>query len=153
MLRGEAKPSGHVAVIGCGLVGVEVAELLASRGVQVTAMEKKGVGTGLNMLRRMFMNPEFKHYKIAKMSGALVTSLEAGKVNYEITDRKTKEVSQGTLECDAVVICTGITSRPCEELKAKCEASGIPVQVIGDAAAARDAREATFEGYEAAMSL
>lgn len=153
VLRGEASPAGHVAVIGCGLVGAEVAELLASRGAQVTALEKKGVGTGLNMLRRMFLNPEFKYYKIAKMSGALVTSLEPGMVNYEITDRKTKEVSRGTLKCDAAVICTGITARPCGELKETCEAAGIPVQVIGDALAARDARTASWEGYEAGMAL
>lgn len=153
VLRGEASPAGHVAVIGCGLVGAEVAELLASRGAQVTALEKKGVGTGLNMLRRMFLNPEFKYYKIAKMSGALVTSLEPGVVNYEITDRKTKEVSRGTLKCDAAVICTGITARPCGELKETCEAAGIPVQVIGDALAARDARTASREGYEAGMAL
>lgn len=153
VLRGEVKPEGHVAVIGCGLVGAEVAELLASRGVQVTAIERKGVGTGLNMLRRMFLNPEFKYYKIAKMAGTNVTKLEAGKVYYEMTDRKSKEIIPGSFDCDAVVICSGITSRPCSGLKDRCDQLGIPVETIGDAVKARDARFATGEGYKAAMSI
>lgn len=153
VLKGEAAPEGHVAVIGCGLVGAEISELLASRGVQVTAIERKGVGTGLNMLRRMFLKPEFKYYKINKMPGTNVTSLEPGKVHYEITDRKTNTVSTGVLECDNVVICTGITSRPYGELKEACDQMGVSVDVIGDALKARDARFATFEGYQAAMAI
>lgn len=153
ILKGEAAPTGHVAVVGCGLVGTEVAELLASRGVQVTAIERKGVGTGLSMLRRMFMAPEFKYYKIAKMSGTNVLSIEPGKLNYQMSDRKTGTVTDGTLECDAVVICTGITARGSEDLKGKCEELGIPVDVIGDAAGARDLRIATCEGYEAGMAI
>ena len=153
VLKGEVNPTGRVAVIGCGLVGTEVAELLASRGAQVIAIERKGVGTGLSMLRRMFMSPEFKYYKIAKMSGTNVTALEQGKVHYIMTDRKTKEVTQGVLECDAAVICTGITARPSDGLKARCEELGIPVEVIGDAAGARDCTIATREGYDAGMAI
>lgn len=153
VLKGEVNPTGHVAVVGCGLVGAEIAELLASRGQKVTAIERKGVGTGMNMLRRMFLSPEFKYYKIAKMAGTNVTSIEQGKINYEMTDNKTKEVSEGNLECDAVVICTGITSRPSKDLQSKCEELNIPHHVIGDAAKARDARIAAFEGYEAGMSI
>lgn len=153
VLKGEANPEGHVAVVGCGLVGVEIAELLASRGQQVTAIERKGVGTGLNMLRRMFMAPEFKYYKIAKMSGTEITGFEPGKVQYAMSDRKTKEVHKGAFDCDAVVICTGITTRPSEDLQAKCKELNISFDLIGDAVAARDALKATKEGYEVAMAL
>lgn len=153
VLKGEANPTGHVAVVGCGLVGAEVAELLASRGQKVTAMERKGVGTGLNMLRRMFLSPEFKYYKIAKMSGTNVTGIEPGKVHYVMSDKKTKTVTEGTLECDAVVICTGITSRSSSDLQSKCEELKIPFNVIGDAAKARDGRIATLEGYEVGMAI
>ena len=99
------------------------------------------------------MNPEFKYYKIAKMSGTNVTALEQGKVHYIMTDKKTKEVTQGVLECDATVICTGITARPSDGLKARCEELGIPVEVIGDAAGARDCTIATREGYDAGMAI
>lgn len=153
VLKGEANPTGHVAVVGCGLVGVEVAELLASRGNQVTAIERKGIGTGLNMLRRMFMNPEFKYYKIAKMSGTNVSALEPGKVHYQMTDRKTKEVHEGSFDCDAVVICTGITSRSTDELKNKCEEMGVSYDIIGDALKTRDALVAAAEGYRVGHAI
>lgn len=153
VLKGEVNPTGHVAVIGCGLVGAEVAELLASRGQKVTAIERKGVGTGLNMLRRMFLNPEFKYYKIAKMSGTNVTALEEGKVHYQMSDKKTKTVTDGILECDAVVVCTGIAARPSQELQEKCKELNIPFSVIGDALKARDAMVATAEGYKAGMAI
>lgn len=153
VLKGEVKPEGHVAVVGCGLVGTEVSQLLASRGVQVTAIERKGLGTGMNMLRRMFLPAEMKYYKIAKMPGTDVKEIKDGVIHYDMTDKKTKEIIPGTLECDSVVICTGITSRPTGDLQAKCEEMGIPYNVIGDAVKARDARIATLEGYQAAMEI
>ncbi len=153
VLRGEVNPSGRVAIVGCCSVGTEVAELLASRGAEVTAIDRKGVGNGMTMLRRMFQGPEFKHFKIAKMPGTNVVGFEPGKLHYIMTDRKTKVSTQGVLDCDWAVICTGITSRPSDELKAKCEELGITVNVIGDALEARDARFATGEGAEVAMSI
>ena len=153
VLKGEVEPKGHVAVVGCGLVGTEVAQYLAARGAQVTAIERKGVGTGLSMLRRMFMNPEFKYYKINKMSGTNIVGIEPGKLHYIMTNKKTQEVTEGVLECDAAVICTGITARPSEDLQEKCKELGVPFNVIGDAAGARDARIATQEGYEVGMSI
>ena len=153
VLNGDVNLTGHVAVIGCGLVGAEVSELLASKGVQVTAIDKKGVGTGLNMLRRMFLHPEFKFYKIAKMSGTNVTSIEPGKISYVMTNKKTNEVTEGVLECDSVVICTGITSRSTEDLQRKCEELKIPFDVIGDALSSRTALDATREGYKVAMTI
>lgn len=153
VLKGEVNPTGHVAVIGAGLVGAEIAELLASKGAQVTAIDKKGVGTGLNMLRRMFLSPEFKFYKVNKMNGTNITSIEPGKLNYVMTNKKTKEVTEGVLECDSVVVCTGITSNPSEDLQVKCKELEIPCSVIGDAAAARTALDATGEGYKVAMAI
>lgn len=153
VLKGEANPTGHVAVIGCGLVGAEIAELLASRGQQVTAIDRKGVGTGLNMLRRMFLSPEFKYYKIAKMSGTNISAIEPGKLHYQMSDRKTKQVTEGVLECDSVVVCTGITARPSEDLQDKCKELEIPCSVIGDAKAARTALDAVAEGYRVGMEI
>lgn len=153
VLRGEVNPSGNVAIVGCGSVGTEVAELLAAKGAKVTVIDKKGVGNGMTMLRRMFQGPEFKYYKIAKMAGTNVVGFEPGKVHYIMTDRKTKTSTQGVLECDYAVICTGITSRPSDELKNKCEQLGITCNVIGDALQARDARYATGEAAEVAMNI
>lgn len=153
VVSGEVSPTGVVAVVGCGSVGTEVAELLAERGCQVTAIDKKGVGNGMTMLRRMFQDPEFQRYGIKKMGGTTVTAIEPGKLHYVSVNRRTKEKTEGSFACDKVVICTGITARNSDDLQAKCTELGIPMQVIGDAKQARDLRVATGEGYKAGMSI
>lgn len=87
------------------------------------------------------------------MSGTNIVGIEPGKLHYIMTNKKTQEVTEGVLECDAAVICTGITARPSEDLQEKCKELGVPFNVIGDAAGARDARIATQEGYEVGMSI
>lgn len=153
VLSGEIEPKGTFAVVGCGSVGNEVAQYLAARGAKVVPFEIRGMGNGLAMMRRMFQGPEFKYLGIKGFAGTTVTAIEPGKVHYVTVDRKTKEATEGTLECDKVVICTGAVSRPTDDLKKKCEELGIPVQVIGDAAKVGDALKAGGAGYRAAMAI
>ena len=153
VLRGQAEPEGNVVVIGCGSVGVEVSEYLAMKGAKVTAAEAKGAGRGLNMLRKMFMHPEFKYYGIKALSGANITEIKEDSVHFVSQDRKTKEITEGDIPCDAVVVCTGIKSVPTDDLTASCEKMNIPYHVIGDAKETRDARFATAEAYETAMEI
>lgn len=153
VLTGEVKLSGSVCVVGCGSVGSEVAMLLASQGCKVTAMEQKGVGNGLTMLRKMFIKPQFKGFGITGMGGTTVLGIDGKTVHYVITDRKTKETTQGSADFDAVIICTGITARGSEDLQAKCAELNIPCQVIGDAKQARTALWATREAAKVAMEM
>lgn len=154
VVKGEVKLSGNVCVVGCGSVGSEVAMILASQGCKVTVMEKKGVGNDLTMLRKMFLKPQLKGYGITAMSGTAVLGIEDGrKVHYVITDRKTKESTQGSAEFDAVVICMGITARGSDELQARCAELNIPCHVIGDAKQARTALWATREAAKVAMNM
>ena len=74
-------------------------------------------------------------------------------MHYVITDRKTKETTQGSADFDAVVICMGITARGSEELQAKCAELSIPCHVIGDAKQARTALWATREAAEVALAI
>ena len=153
-LTGEVKLSGNVCVVGCGSVGSEVAMLLAAQGCKVTVMEKKGVGNDLTMLRKMFIKPQFKGFGITGMSGTAVLGIEDGKkVHFVVTDRKTKESTQGSADFDAVVICMGITARGSEDLQAKCAELGVPCHVIGDAKQARTALWATREAAKVALDM
>lgn len=53
ILNGKATASGHVAVIGGGLVGVETAEYLSEQGTAVTVIEMlDGVAKDLGALRK-----------------------------------------------------------------------------------------------------
>ncbi len=154
VLTGEVKLSGNVCVVGCGSVGSEVAMLLAAQGCKVTVMEKKGVGNDLTMLRKMFIKPQFKGFGITGMSGTAVLGIEDGKkVHFVVTDRKTKESTQGSAGFDAVVICMGITARGSEDLQAKCAELGVPCHVIGDAKQARTALWATREAAKVALDM
>ena len=154
VLTGEVKLSGNVCVVGCGSVGSEVAMLLAAQGCKVTVMEKKGVGNDLTMLRKMFIKPQFKGFGITGMSGTAVLGIEDGKkVHFVVTDRKTKESTQGSADFDAVVICMGITARGSEDLQAKCAELGVPCHVIGDAKQARTALWATREAAKVALDM
>ena len=154
VLTGEVKLSGNVCVVGCGSVGSEVAMLLAAQGCKVTVMEKKGVGNDLTMLRKMFIKPQFKGFGITGMSGTAVLGIEDGKkVHFVVTDRKTKESTQGSADFDAVVLCMGITARGSEDLQAKCAELGVPCHVIGDAKQARTALWATREAAKVALDI
>jgi len=157
VLRGEVNPTGTVCVVGCGSVGSEIAELLAGRGCKVTALEKKKVGNDLTMLRSMFFRPECKQYGITAKGFSNVTAIEGNTVKYTVTavNRATKEktVTEASADFDYVVICTGITSRPSDDLQAKCAELGIPAHVIGDAKKARTALWATREAYQVASQI
>ena len=154
VLTGEVKLSGNVCVVGCGSVGSEVAMLLAAQGCKVTVMEKKGVGNDLTMLRKMFIKPQFKGFGITGMSGTAVLGIEDGKkVHFVVTDRKTKESTQGSADFDALVICMGISACGSEDLQAKCAELGVPCHVIGDAKQARTALWATREAAKVALDM
>ena len=128
--------------------------ILATQGCKVTVMEKKGVGNDLTMLRKMFIKPQFKGFGITGMSGTAVLGIEDGKkVHFVVTDRKTKESTQGSADFDAVVICMGITARGSEDLQAKCAELGVPCHVIGDAKQARTALWATREAAKVALDM
>ena len=146
-----------MCVVGCGSVGSELAELLADRGCKVTCLEKKKVGNDLTMLRSMFFRPECQKYGITAQGFCHVTEIDGHTVKYSqtVVNRQTKErtVTEKTAEFDSVVICTGITARPSDDLKAECEKLGVPAHVIGDAKQARTALWATREAYEVAMEI
>ncbi len=157
VLRGEVEPTGKVLVVGCGSVGSEISELLASRGCQVTAFDMKKVGNDLTMMRSMFYRPECKKFGITAAGFSKVTAIDGHTVHYTVTkvNRATKEktVTDMTQDFDSVVICTGITSRPSDDLQAKCAELGIKAHVIGDAKKARTALWATREAFEVANEI
>ena len=153
VLRGEVAPTGNVIILGGGGVGTEVAQQLAVKGAQVTILDAKRVGNGMGMLRKMFMDLEFPGYGIKRVSFAKVTEIQDHKILYKLTDKKTKKVTDKEREFDALVICTGITARPSDELQAKCTELGSPFDVIGDAKKSRMALDATADAYAVGTSI
>ena len=153
VMKGEADPTGNVIVVGCGVVGSDVARLLHKRGANVTCLELKGPGNGLGMLCKMCMTEDFGNMEIKTVGGSKVYKIEGNTIYYKYTNRKTRKVSDKEREFDSVVICTGITPRSSTDLQEKCEALGIPCTLIGDAKKARTALSAAADGYKLGSTI
>lgn len=145
VLMGKEEISGNVVVIGGGLVGLEAADYLASKGCKVSVVEMKdNIGADLGSLRKITVMMKMKQLQVELKSACKVNDLnEAGIVleNGEI------------IPCDHVVYAVGSKPLDCTALTKACEECGIPYQIIGDAKAARRALNAIEEGYYAAMEV
>lgn len=147
----EAK--GEVVILGGGLIGCETAQYLINKGVKdVRVMDKKRVGNRMGMLRTMFMDIEYPGKTIQKSNRSNITSIGDHEITYKFTD-KFKKTSEKTRHFDTLIIATGTTSRPTEELTTKCNELGIAYDIIGDAKKVRMAIDATADAYEVAMNI
>ena len=102
ILDGKVEVSGHVAVIGGGLVGAETAEYLANRGCQVSIIEmtdkiaKEESSTVLPTMMADFAKHDVKQYVNTKVNS--ITDKAVHAVNGE---------EDVTIECDYVVMAAG----------------------------------------------
>ncbi len=147
VLRKEVEPGCRTAIIGGGLVGIEVAELLVSQGKEVVIVEMQDeVAKELVHTRKIFALDFIARHEIPVYVNTRCVSIGEGEITLE------KEGSQFKLEhMDTVVLATGSRSR--NELAAVVQASGIPYHVIGDALKPRKALEAIYEGAEVAQLI
>jgi NADPH-dependent 2,4-dienoyl-CoA reductase/sulfur reductase-like enzyme len=149
-LSGKELPKGRIAVIGGGLVGLEVAECLAEKEAttHVTVVEMLGsVGNELGMLRKIAVMQELAAKGIETITGAKCLAIQAGSISVE------KDGTALEIECDSVVIAIGSKPRNYGEVKSFCERKGIPCHVIGDALKARKALNAIADAAEVARAI
>ncbi|MEG1732663.1 MAG: FAD-dependent oxidoreductase, partial [Longicatena sp.] len=148
VLDGKTEVQGSVGVIGGGLVGLEVADYLVSKGNSVTLIEMLDqAGKDLGSLRKI----------------AVMTKMAQAKVNIQC-DTTCKEINeQGILcekdgqdvqiTCDSVVMAVGSRSNDSSSLIEACNTVNIPYYVIGDARKARRALNAIEEGFQCALEI
>lgn len=148
ILNGKATASGHVAVIGGGLVGVETAEYLSEQGAAVTVIEMlDGVAKDLGALRKIcVMESLYMHH----IETVVNTSVKAVVENGVLVEN---EGVEQVIPCDSVVMAVGARARDHEALTEACEKKQIPYHIIGDAKKARRALQAIAEAHETARSL
>lgn len=145
VLMGKEKLSGYIAIIGGGLVGLEVADYLATQGCKVTVLEMKDkIGTDLGSLRQIAVMMKMNQLKVELKPSSKVNSLSKEGVVLE---------SGQTIPCEHVVYAVGSKSVDNSELCSMMDKLSIPYQIIGDAKAARRALNAIEEGYYAAMEV
>lgn len=145
VLMGKEKLSGYIAIIGGGLVGLEVADYLATQGCKVTVLEMKDkIGADLGSLRQIAVMMKMNQLKVELKPSSKVNSLTKEGVVLE---------SGQTIPCEHVVYAVGSKSVDNSELCSMMDKLSIPYQIIGDAKAARRALNAIEEGYYAAMEV
>lgn len=145
VLDGETVAGERVVVIGGGLVGLEVADLLASAGKSVTVIEmaeRAGAGLGSARMTCVFG-------KLGKLGVQILTSTKFVRM---VEDGLEVEDADGVRElaCDDVVVAVGSRAADNAELTAALETAGVPFCVIGDAQCPRRALDAIREGFLAA---
>lgn len=148
ILEGNIKPGKKVLVVGGGMVGCEVADLLGELGHQVSIIELRDtLGADVIPEHRKFLMKELKEYQVEGITGAKVTEFYEDGVSYVLEDGSEGRVSG----MDSVVLAMGYRNH--NELSEKIEDDVKEVVVIGDAVRARRALEATKEALEAAMTI
>lgn len=147
VLSGDVLLSGDVAVVGGGLVGLEVAELCAQQGCRVSVIEMTdSVENGLGELRKICVRRALQEEPILVLTESTVLRITDKGLEYEDPE--------GTHElgADYIVLATGYSSNGVEELTASF-GDHAKVHVVGDALSPRKAIDAIREGYQVGRSI
>ena len=149
VLEGRAEvPEGPVVVIGGGLVGLEVADFLATAGHAVTVVEQlEQAGADLGSVRKICVLGRLAQLGVVTRTGTRFVGVGEGGAVVE------KDGAEETIACVAVVVAVGSRAVDNTELLAACEAAGVPVHVVGDANKPRRAIDAIREGFLMARDL
>ena len=148
VLTGRAEVGGATLVIGGGLVGIEVAEHLAQRGVPVVVVEMLSeIARDMEPITRKLTSKRLAKLPVTVHTDSRVTALSAD-------GKATVEGPNGARVLgpfDAVVAAVG--TRPRDELSSQLAARNIEVHVVGDAAELAQVQGAVRSAWEVARSL
>lgn len=148
VLLGNEKLHGKIAVIGGGLVGVEVAEYLLEEGCEVAIIEMMPeIAGNLGLMRRI---PVMEY--LEEKNAHIFTNTKC----MEITEAGVKTERDGEemlVEADSVVMAVGSKSRDTGALKELCGYNDVAYTVIGDASKARNAIDAIHEAWKLSLAL
>ena len=142
-------PLGNrVAVIGGGLVGLELAEFLAERGRTLTVLEE-GPKFGLEMAhpRRWHVLNELREHGVDLISDARIESIEKDAVFYQDDDSGESK----SVQADTVVLAIGLGAHP--EMRPQLEKAGVTLREIGDVSGVGYIEGAIRDGFHAALEL
>lgn len=148
VLNGYIVPEGNIAVIGAGMVGLEVAEYLQTRGRQVTIIEMlEEVGKGLGAMRKSLVMPELEKEQVQILTLTKCLEIKENSVVVE------QDGNQREIPIDSVVLAIGSISRDLMAITALCDAVGIPYHTVGDAKKVTRAMEAIADAADVAMKI
>jgi len=147
VLSEQVPPKEHVVVMGGGLIGMETADFLLQKGVQVTLVEVLKRSPVLKITSHGYM----LHTRLREGSCKLIFNTSIERIGENSITILSDGEEQTLSPVDQVIIAVGL--KPRDELKKFLKESGIPHYVIGDAQKPRRIMEATEEGARAAWNL
>ena len=148
VLDGLDEIEGETVVIGGGLVGLEVADFIATRGSKVHVIEMaEKAGKDLGSLRAITVMGKMQTLGVEILTD---TRFEKLCENGVVCAGKEGSVA---IPCRNVVVAVGSRPNDSSALEKACAELGISCTKIGDAKQARRALDAVAEGFAAARTL
>jgi 2,4-dienoyl-CoA reductase-like NADH-dependent reductase (Old Yellow Enzyme family)/thioredoxin reductase len=147
VLAGLEKADDTCAVIGGGLVGVEVADTLADQGKTVVLVARSQLLKKAVHADRVYYLDRIKEHGIEVLTETQVLAIGPDWIEVVPEDR----VRRTLHGIDSVVMCTGYTPRKPET--EALEGLNVPLYYIGDVAGPRKFFEAIEEGTLTALRL
>jgi 2,4-dienoyl-CoA reductase-like NADH-dependent reductase (Old Yellow Enzyme family)/thioredoxin reductase len=133
-----------VAVVGGGLIGLEVASKLVDAGNEVIIIEMLDeIARGMEMIEKAMTMKKLKDKNTKILTNHRLVEVKGSKLIVE-TENQQSEIA----DVDKIVIATGMKSFIPFEFENK-----IPVHIIGDAKKVGKATEAIRDAYELALNL
>lgn len=149
VLDGAHQVGKKTLIVGGGMVGCEVAELLGELGHEVTVVELRDtLGADIISEHRLYVMDHFREYNVKGITQAQVLAFYPDGITYKNTETLEEIELRGF---DSVVLAMGY--KAFDPLSDALRKEGFSVQVVGDACQARRAIDATREAFDAAMAL
>jgi 2,4-dienoyl-CoA reductase-like NADH-dependent reductase (Old Yellow Enzyme family)/thioredoxin reductase len=145
VLIGKASTGKTVIVIGGGRVGLEVSEVLAEKGKDITVVEMlKHMGADMGLSFRIPALRNLRALKVKMLASARAVKIHDGTLILE------KDGGQVRLIADTIILAVGARSNNhlSDALKGKVE-----LHVIGDCAKPRNILEGIAEGARVARTI
>ena len=140
----------RVAIIGGGLVGIELAEFLVERDRSVTVLDEGDVlATEMAHPRRWRVLTDLRDDGAQLVTGATVTRIDDGSVRYVVGDGD--DAAEVSVEVDSVVIATGLVADG--RVADMFTAAGFEPTVIGDCRGVGYLEGAIREGFHAGVAV
>jgi 2,4-dienoyl-CoA reductase-like NADH-dependent reductase (Old Yellow Enzyme family)/thioredoxin reductase len=140
------KTGKEVLILGGGMVGVETAEFLSSKGCRVTVVEMlPKPAADMEGTSRALLLERLPASGICLKLSSKVEHVRDGRVWVE------SEEGKSCLEAETIVLALG--SHPNGEILQALKGKGFQLLAVGDCLEPRRAREAIHEGFAAAMKI
>jgi 2,4-dienoyl-CoA reductase (NADPH2) len=137
----------RVAVLGGGLVGLELAEFLVERGRRVTVLEE-----GAELAPQMAIPRRWRTLHILRAHGAeLLARVKVERFTERGLEIETAEGGKRAIEADQVLLATGVV--PDRRLAEAAQRLGLEAHVVGDAERVGYLEGAILSGTRVARAL